>query len=194
MDKIKRPKSAQPIPKHAKCVFKGVMFDVYQWEQEMYDGTKKTFEKLKRPDSVAVFPILPNGKILLTRQSQPGRDEFTDVPSGRIDDGEDPLEAGLRELKEETGYTSNDVILWKAEQATAKIDWAVYIFIAKNCQKVALQNVDHGEKIEVFEATFDELLDLSQRPDFRAKEVVVDFLHAYYNNNKKEELKKLFGI
>ena len=69
--KIKRPVSNQPIPKHAKRVFKGVIFDVYQWKQKMYDGSFKTFEKIKRPDTVIVFPVLDNGKILLTKQSQP---------------------------------------------------------------------------------------------------------------------------
>lgn len=45
--RIERPVSRQPIPDHAKCVFKGVIFDVYQWEQKLYNGTTTTFEKLK---------------------------------------------------------------------------------------------------------------------------------------------------
>ena len=53
---INRPQSKQPIPANAKKVFHGVIFDVYQWEQEMFDGTKEIFEKLKRPDTVVVFP------------------------------------------------------------------------------------------------------------------------------------------
>ena len=69
---IKRPKSKQPIPDNAKKVFGGVLFDVYQWEQELFDGTKTIFEKLKRPDTVVVFPVLDDGKILLTEQEQPG--------------------------------------------------------------------------------------------------------------------------
>lgn len=48
--KIERPKSKQPIPENAKLVFKGKIFDTYQWEQEMYDGSRVTFEKIKRPD------------------------------------------------------------------------------------------------------------------------------------------------
>ena len=36
------------IPKNATKVFSGKTFDVYQWEQEMFDGSKKIFEKLKR--------------------------------------------------------------------------------------------------------------------------------------------------
>ena len=83
---IERPKSKQPMPGNAELVFKGVIFDVYQWEQEMYDGTKKTFEKIKRKDSVAIFPVLPDGKIIISEQQQPGMQSFWDVAAGRIDE------------------------------------------------------------------------------------------------------------
>ncbi len=36
------------IPPNAKRVFKGIIFDVYQWQQKMFDGSKETFEMLKR--------------------------------------------------------------------------------------------------------------------------------------------------
>ena len=98
---INRPKSKQPIPDNAKKVFGGVLFDVYQWEQELFDGTKTLFEKLKRPDTVVVFPVLDDGKIILTEQEQPGKEPFIGATGGRVDEGEDILEAGKRELPEE---------------------------------------------------------------------------------------------
>src|SRR3989344_90768 len=102
---IKRPKSKQPIPENAKRVFRGVIFDVYQWEQEMYDGTRTIFEKLKRPDTVVVFRVLPDGKIILTEQEQPGgKGPFIGATGGRVDEGEDILAVAKRELLEESGY------------------------------------------------------------------------------------------
>ncbi len=189
---IKKPKDLQPIPENAQCVFKGKIFDVYQWEQELYDGTKATFEKLKRPDTVVVWPVLPNGNILLTKQSQPSREDFIDVPSGRVDEGEDVLEAAKRELLEETGYASENMVFWRAFQPTAKIEWFVYLFIAKDCKKVKEQNPDVGEKIETFEASFDEILEISQQPNFRGTESSRDFLEAKYNPKKYQEFKDLF--
>lgn len=190
---IIKPKSVQPIPEHAKLVFKGEIFDVYQWEQEMYDGSKKTFEKLKRPDTVAVFPVLDDGKILLTTQSQPGREEFIDAPSGRVDAGEDVLEAAKRELLEETGYIAEEYILWKAVQPIGKIDWAVYAFVAKKCKKIKEQEVDAGEKISLKEYSFDEMLDLARNDKFRAQEAIKDFLEAKIDPEKYNELKELFS-
>src|SRR3990167_320504 len=147
--KIKRPKSKQPIPDNAKKVFEGVLFDVYQWEQELFDGTKTTFEKLKRPDTVVVFPVLDNGKIILTKQKQPGKESFIGATGGRVDKGEDVLEAAKRELLEESGYTASKFILWDARHPTSKIDWVVYTFIAKGLKKVANINLDAGEKISL---------------------------------------------
>ena len=90
---IERPKSKQPIPERAKRVFKGVIFDIYQLEQEMFDGSRAIFEKLKRPDTVVVFPVLPDGKIILTEQEQPGTELFIGATGGRVDEGEDILSA-----------------------------------------------------------------------------------------------------
>jgi len=38
------PKNARLVPEEAKLVFKGIIYDVYQWEQKMFDGTFSTFE------------------------------------------------------------------------------------------------------------------------------------------------------
>ena len=86
-----------------KEFLKALFFDVYQWEQELYNGSKAVFEKLKDLDTV-VFTYTPDGKILLNEQEQPGKESFIGTAGGRIDEGEEVLEAAKRELLEETGY------------------------------------------------------------------------------------------
>ena len=39
----KLPKNARLVPKNAKKVFTGEIFDIYQWQQEMYDGSLSIF-------------------------------------------------------------------------------------------------------------------------------------------------------
>lgn len=189
---IERPISNQPMPLHAKKVFEGQVFDVYQWEQELYDGSTAIYEKLKRADTAIVFGILPDGKILLTEQEQPGKLPFIGAAGGRVDPGEDVLHAAKRELLEETGYEAEKYILWDAQHPTSKIDWVVFTFIAKGLKEVGSQNLDPGEKINLKPVTFDELVDIVTAGDFTEKEIKPMFLEAKHNPLKMEELRKLF--
>lgn len=96
------------LPSEANLVFKGKIFEVWQWEQEMFDGTKETFEKLKRANTALVIPLVGKN-ILIQEQEQPDKPgPFLSLPGGRCDESEKPLEAAKRELLEETGYASDD--------------------------------------------------------------------------------------
>lgn len=192
--KIDRPISTQPIPANAKKVFDGVVFDVYQWEQEMFDGSKSTFEKLKRADTVVVFPVTDDGKIVLTEQTQPGKESFVGATGGRVEEGENVLGAAKRELLEESGYEASEFILWDAQQPASKIDWAVYTFIARGLKKVSEMKLDAGEKIILKPVGFEEFLDIGTSEKFVEKEIVPQLYEAKIYPEKKDELKKLFGL
>ena len=190
---IKRPESAQPIPDHAKKVFDGVVFDVYQWEQELFDGSKAVFEKIKRLDTVMIIPVMSDGKIILLNQQQPGTNPILCLPGGRIEKSEEVLSSAKRELLEETGCESDDFVLWDAIQPVGKIEWAIYTFIAKNCKKVAGLNLDSGEKIELKYVSFDEFIDIVlHNKDFRDYEVKWKLLDMKDDVDKMAELRKLF--
>lgn len=191
---IQRPKPKQQIPSHAKRVHKGIMFDTYQWEQEMFDGTKAIFEKVRRPDTVVVFPVLPDGKIILTEQEQPGRPPFIGATGGRVDEGEDILTAAKRELLEESGYIAEEFILWDARYPVGKVDWVVYTFIAKGLKKIADMDLDAGEKIKLIEVTLEELINIAtdEKTLFAEQEIVIKFIEAKYIPEKKKELEELF--
>jgi 8-oxo-dGTP pyrophosphatase MutT (NUDIX family) len=192
--KIERPKSKQPLPENAKLVFKGVMFDTYQWDVEGYDGSKKVFEKLKRPDTAMIIPVTEDGKIIIALQEQPHKPPFIGTVGGRVDEGEDVLEAAKRELLEETGYEAKEWILFDAIQPISKIEWAIYTFIAKGCKKITEQNLDGAEKIELKFVTFDEFIDLAVNDDKFGDEFKIKILEAKLDPKKMEELKNLLKI
>ena len=191
--KIQRPESKQPLPEHAEKVFSGKIFDVYQWKQPMYDGSVKTFEKLKRPDTVVVFAVLDDGTILLTEQEQPGKKPFIGACGGKLDDGEDVLDGAKREFLEEAGYEASEYFLWKAVHPTSKIDWVVYFFIAKGCKKISQQALDGGEKIDLKPVSFDEFLQIGRNKRFTEKEIIPDLYEALLDPVKYKELKQLFA-
>lgn len=189
--KIKRPKSNQPIPKNAKRVFQGVIFDVYQWKQKMFDGSYGIFEKARKSDSVNIIPVI-NGKIILTRQQQPGGENFIGCLGGRVDSGENPLQAAERELLEESGLTSKKLILFDVIQLSGKVDVAFYTFIAKECEKSKEPNPDSGEKIKLISMTFDEFVKTTADKKFRDTEIALKFYRSLSNEKMMRKYKKMF--
>jgi ADP-ribose pyrophosphatase len=189
---IVRPTSSQPIPKEAKRVFKGKIFDVYQWEQELFDGSKAIFEKLKRPDTAYVIPVTIDKKLILTEQMQPGRTSFIGLLGGRVEIGESPEESARRELIEEAGLEATTLQLWESFQFLPKLDWAIYCFLAKDCRSVGDQCLDAGEKIKLLEVTFDEFIDLVSQENFGDLEIALKFLRISKDQNRLKKTKKLF--
>lgn len=157
------------IPPHAVRVFKGVIFDVYQWEQMLYDGSTTTFECLKRPDTVIVIP-LAGEMVYYAEQAQPGQPPFLSLFGGRAEAGEDPLTAARRELLEETGLISDNWHALRQHTIPGKIDWTIHIFVARACRPVADQALDAGEKITLRQTTLDDFL-TNIVPDPRFSEI-----------------------
>ncbi|MBU0975310.1 MAG: NUDIX hydrolase [Patescibacteria group bacterium] len=192
---IKRPESKQPIPKNAKKVFSGILFDIYQWEQKMFDGSTATFEKAKRPaDSVNVLPITKEGKIILCKQEQPQEIPFISALGGRLDAGESPLDTARRELLEESGYEAKDFILLNATHPDIKVDWVCYTFIARSLKKVSSINSDSGEKISLMEVTFDEYMKIITKDNYRDSEIALFILKAKEDKAEFDRIKKLLKV
>ncbi|MDR3090332.1 MAG: NUDIX hydrolase [Desulfobulbaceae bacterium] len=68
-------------------------------------GDAQRFYRFRCADWVNVVALTPDGKIILIRQWRYGSGaEEIEIPGGTIDAGEEPIAAGCRELREETGY------------------------------------------------------------------------------------------
>lgn len=169
------------IPKSAQRVFRGKVFEVWQWEQTMYDGSTAIFERLRRADSASVIAVVGD-KILIQDERQPDRDAaFVSLPGGVVDEGEQPQQAAERELLEETGYVSDDWELFSEENPTAKIIWTSYTFIARNCIFKQSPHLDAGEKIQTRLVTFDQFLDLADDSTFRIKGLITTLVRAKFD-------------
>lgn len=66
---------------------------------------EREFVIIAAPDWVNVVALTNDGQLVMVRQFRYGIDEFSlEIPGGVMEVGEDPVTAGLRELREETGY------------------------------------------------------------------------------------------
>lgn len=168
------PEDAVLIPEQAKRVFKGQIFDVYQWQQAMFDGSSATFEMLKRPDTVIAICVVGD-KIIVEDYNQPNVGSKLSLPAGRVDKTDDsPLAAVQREVEEETGYHFKHWRLLHVVQAHTKLEWFTYFYLAWDGDKLVEQKLDAGEKIQLKLILFDEFKKLvSGRAGFLGNTEVV---------------------
>lgn len=123
------------------------------------DGMEKNFVVLGSPDWVNVVPLTADGQVVLIRQFRVGSNEYAvEIPGGLIDPGERPIDAAAREMLEETGHSSDELVyLGKVNPNPALFENTCYTFLAKNAVKTAEQNLDDGEMIEVFSVPLEKL-------------------------------------
>jgi ADP-ribose pyrophosphatase len=179
------------IPQEAKKVFQGERYSLWQWEQELYDGSTATFEALKRTDTAQVVGVLSNNKIMLVDDVQPHRDAVITPAGGAVEGGEEPAKAAKREFLEETGYEAGTLMPWYNYRPSATVDSTVYAYIGRDLKKVGKQNLEPGEKIKILTYTFDEFVALGSDSNVRDLVLRIILLEAQLDNKKKAELKNI---
>ena len=106
---------------------------------------------LETPDWVNVVPITADGRLVMVRQYRFGTERLTlEIPGGLVDSGEEPRATAERELREETGYTTER---WSSLGGVAPNpafhDNVCHHYLAEGVRRTARQDLDLGEDIEV---------------------------------------------
>lgn len=121
------------------------------------DGLKVGREYTLHPGASAVLAFLPDGRLLLERQWRyPMNQSFLEIPAGKIDAGEDPLQTAIRELREETGYTASEwAVLGPMHPVISYSTEVIHIYAARGLVAGRAQ-LDPGEALELVALSVDE--------------------------------------
>ncbi len=162
-----------------KHLVRNQWIDFRESEWRFPDGVELgPFYTFTRKDYVVVVARCEDGRFLTVYQFRQGIEQVTcEFPAGGIEEGETPFEAAVRELREETGYVSDE---WRAvaripSNATIADNYA-HIFYAGNCRKTGEQSLDPLEFMDVV------LMDREQLQDLIRKDAFHQAIHvmAYY--------------
>jgi len=154
-------------------------------------GGELDFFVLDTWDWVNVIALTEERRLVCIRQFRHGpRTDTLEIPGGAVDPGEDPLAAGLRELREETGYAAEGGRLLGAVNPNPAFHTnRCSTVLATGCRRVGELELDPGEDIEVCELEVPAFRDAIRRGEVDHALVLAAFLLAGLD----PELGPLFG-
>ena len=134
-----------------EILYSGKFLEVLKETYKLPNGNiieKEKVVKNKGKNSVIIVATTQNKEYIITFQNRIKDKMIAEFPAGYIETGEEPLQAAKRELKEETGYVSDDLfIVDQAYTSPGTDNSTTYIVIANNCIKTAEKNVSSTEFI-----------------------------------------------
>lgn len=130
---------------------------------ELPNGTiNDHYYVLEYPNWVNMVGITEDNHIIVIKQYRhAAEDILLEIPAGMIEEGEDPQDAAVREMLEETGYTFSSIdriAQLYPNPATSKN--VTYTYLMQGGRKVQDQDLDETEDIEVFIISIEEAKEL----------------------------------
>ena len=146
-------------------IFKGHIFDVVVDDVELPDGNTGKRELVFHKGAVCVLAITPDDKMILVKQYRKAIEKaIYEIPAGKLEIGEETSleDAALRELEEETGYTTDKLtLLADFYSAIGFCNERIRLYLADNLIKVENPRpMDEDEVIELFFVRLEEALEL----------------------------------
>ena len=142
-------------------IYNGRIINLRNDEVTLPNGNTAQREVVEHPGGVCVAAIDAEMNILLVRQFRyPYYEELYEIPAGKLAPGEDPLECGKRELKEETGasaekYTDLGILYPSPGYCNEKI----YMYLAEGLT-FGEQQPDEDEFIDAEKMPLEEAIKL----------------------------------
>ncbi len=154
---------------------------------------KKIYTRAKRKDYSTIVPFVSDNEILVIKSYRHLVNSYQiEAPSGYIENGETPVEAANRELKEETGYGANNII----SLGSYTLDYTMFeqtgnLFVGYDLVNEKKQELGMMEIIETTILTIDEIRKLLFSGKILNASSIVAFYKSldFHLNHKNKKMK-----
>ncbi|ACR80401.1 MULTISPECIES: NUDIX hydrolase [Kosmotoga] len=161
-----------------KTYFEGKVVKLEKHEVELENGSKSFREVVRHPGAVAVVALLEDRVLMVKQYRFPVEDDLLEIPAGKLEMGEDPLECAKRELMEETGCSPKKITLMTQLYTSPGFsDERIYLYLAE-VERNSAPNPDEDEIIDAIEMPFEEVLQLILEGKIRDGKTIAGILFA----------------
>jgi len=163
-----------------ECVYKGRILDLEVDRVLLPSGGEASREVVRHKGAVVVLPLHEDRRVELVRQYRyPIGEILLELPAGKLDPGEDPLECARRELAEETGWKAVEIKELGSFFTTPGFsDEMLHAFIATPLEKAPEVAQDPDEAIENVSMTVEKALEACRDGSIRDSKTIATILLA----------------
>jgi 8-oxo-dGTP pyrophosphatase MutT (NUDIX family) len=174
--------------KGTRSVYKDKLIEVFEDEVIKPDGKDSTYSTVRLKDGAGILALDDEGFVYLVKEFRYalGREDV-EIVGGAIDEGEEPIEAARRELREELGIEAEEwTEMGRMHHSTSLVDSSSTLFLARKLSFTE-KDEDSGEVLETVKMPFTEAVEKALGGDFTHATTCVLILRAQHHLEKTDE-------
>lgn len=163
----------------SKQIFDGKVVKLFVDDIELPNGKGAFREVVRHPGAVCVIPITDDGEVIMVKQFRyPFSSVLLEIPAGKLEPNEDPLEAVKRELEEESGVVAENIeFIGMTYTTVAFTDEKIYTYMATGLT-FKESHPDEDEFLEVVRLPLDTLVNMVMSGEIKDSKTQVAILKA----------------
>lgn len=152
----KMDKKFEEVTIRTESIFKGKVISVQVDHVRLPNGEVSIREIVRHPGAVGILALHDNKMIVVEQYRKPLEKSQVEIPAGKLDQGEDPQEAALRELEEETGFRAETIRhICSFYTSPGFADEILHLYFAENLVKGSV-HLDDDEFLECESITLEQ--------------------------------------
>lgn len=157
--------------------FDGKVFNVKKYLVELPDGSTAFREEVHHCGGACAI-CEEDGQIYFVSQFRlSAKTDLLEIPAGKVETGEDPLDAAKRELAEETGVLAEKLKLITAVYASPGYsDEMIYIYHCEKFRRVK-QKLDDGEFLNVVKIPCEKAFEMMEKGEIKDGKTVIALMY-----------------